>query len=235
MQNQKTLIVFDEERAASYDQGNAKFAPINGALHFLIRVVLSDLPANAQILCVGVGTGLELLYLAQAFPKWQFTAVEPAAPMLNLCHQRAEENGITSRITFHEGYLDSLPATDLFDAATCLFVSHFLRQPEDRCQFFSQIASRLRPNGYLVNAALASDRSSSNYENLLEVWLRMLKSSGMPIEQIAQIPASFSRDIAMLPLPEVESIMASSGFNAPVLFFQTLLIHAWYAQRSSRS
>lgn len=233
MQNQKVSIVFDEERAASYDQGNAKLAPINGLLHFLIRFVLSDLPADARILCVGVGTGLELLYLSQAFPQWQFTAVEPAAPMLNICRQRAEENGIISRITFHEGYLDSLPVTELFDAATCLFVSHFLLQPEERCQFFSQIALRLRPNGYLVNAALASHRFSSNYENLLEVWLRMLKSSGVSIEQIKQIPASFSRDIAMLPLSEVESIMASSGFDTPVLFFQTLLIHAWYAQRTA--
>jgi hypothetical protein len=32
---------------------------------------------------------------------------------------------------------------------------------------------------------------------------------------------------------EVES--ASSGFDTPVLFFQTLLIHAWYAKRTPRS
>jgi tRNA (cmo5U34)-methyltransferase len=235
MQNQKTSIVFDEERAASYDQGNAKFAPINGVLHFLIRFVLSDLPADAQILCVGVGTGLELLYLAQAFPQWHFTAVEPSAPMLNICRQRAKESGIESRCTFHEGYLDSLPATNLFDAATCLFVSHFLLQREDCCHLFSQIASRLRPNGYLVNAALASDMSTSAYQNLLEVWLRMQKYSGMSTEQVEQIPAVFGRDLAVLPLLEVESIIALSGFSTPVLFFQTLLIYAWYAQRTPLS
>ena len=32
----------------------------------------------------------------------------------------------------------------------------------------------------------------------------------------------------MLPPQEVESIIASSGFDVPVLFFQTTLIHAWY-------
>jgi len=232
MQNQKTSIVFDQERAASYDQGNAKFAPIHETLHFLLHAVLSELPADARILCVGAGTGLELLSLAQAFPQWQFTAVEPAAPMLEICRQKAEESDIASRITFHEGYLDSLPPTDLFDAATCLFVSHFLLLQEDISRFFCQIASRLRPGGYFVNATLASDQSTAQYDQLLETWLRLLKSSGMPIEQIEQLPTLYRQDVALRPLPEIESIMMSNGFNTPILFFQALHIYAWYAQRA---
>jgi tRNA (cmo5U34)-methyltransferase len=102
MQNQKTLIVFDQERAAAYDQDAAKLAPLVEALHFLIRLILADLPADARILCVGAGTGTELINLAQTFPQWHFTAVEPAAPMLDICRQRAEECGIASRCTFHE-------------------------------------------------------------------------------------------------------------------------------------
>ena len=101
MQNQESSIVFDQERASSYDKRFAKLAPLNDALYLLIRLVLSELPANARILCVGVGTGSELINLAQTFPQWQFTAVEPAAPMLDICRQRTEECGIASRCTFH--------------------------------------------------------------------------------------------------------------------------------------
>lgn len=233
MQKQEPPVFFGEKQAASYDQGNAKFAPVNAALHFLIRSVLSDLPPDARILCVGVGTGIELLYLAQAFPQWQFTAVEPAPAMLDLCRQRAKENGIASRTTFYEGYLDSLPTADLFDAATCLFVSHFLMELEDLNSLFSQIASRLRPNGYFINAALASDQSTAHYENLLEGWLRTLKSFGTPAQHIEQLPKLFRQDVAIRPLLEIESAMILSGFNTPVLFFQMLLMHAWYAQRVS--
>ena len=235
MQNQKSSIVFDQERASSYDKRFAKLAPLRDALHLLISLVLSELPADAKILCVGAGTGLELIDLAKTFPQWQFTAIEPAVPMLDICRQRAEENGIASRCTFHEGYLDSLPASESFDAATCLLVSHFFMARDRRCNFFNQIASRLGPNGYLISADLVSDMSTSAYESLFEVWLRMLKYSEVPAEEVEKFRASFGRDVAVLPPLEVESIITSSGFDSPVLFFQSLLIHAWYAQRSPLS
>lgn len=128
MPKQDPKIVFDEERAASYDHIFEKIAPMRDALHLLTRLVFSELPSAARILCVGAGTGAEILYLAEAFPQWRFTAVEPAAPMLAICRRRAEEAGIASRCTFHEGYLESLPATDPFDAATCLLVAFSSRE-----------------------------------------------------------------------------------------------------------
>ncbi|MEW5858152.1 MAG: class I SAM-dependent methyltransferase [Cyanobacteriota bacterium] len=232
MKNQETTLVFDQEFASSYDRRFAKLAPMHNALHLLIRMVLSELPNDARVLCVGVGTGSELIDLAQTFPQWKFTAVEPAAPMLDICRQKAEEYGITSRCTFHEGYLDSLPASDPFHAATCLLVSHFFIQQEERRSFFRQIAARLLPDGYLVSSDLASDMSSSAYKSLLEVWVRMLINPEMPAEEIEKFLTSYGRDVALLPPQEVEAIIASSGFDTPVLFFQTLLIHAWYTKRT---
>lgn len=126
MTNREPAIMFGKDRAPSYDKMWAKLAPTRDALHLLIHAILSNLPADARILCVGVGTGSELLDLAQAFPQWQFTAVEPAAPMLNICRQKVEACGITARCTFHEGYLDSLPTSNSFDAAASLLVSHFI-------------------------------------------------------------------------------------------------------------
>lgn len=231
MQNQEKAVVFDEERASTYDERAAKLAPLRDALHLLTRLILSDLPADARILCVGVGTGLELIYLAREFPQWQFTAVEPAPAMLDTCRQKAEECGVASRCTWHEGYLDSLPVSQPFDAGTCLLVSHFFMQQEERRNFFSQIASRLRPHGYLVSADLASDMSSLSYQSLREVWTRMLKYAEYPDRDVEQFLASHGRDAAVLPPNEVASIIASSGFDTPVLFLQTLFIHAWYARR----
>ncbi|KAB8330030.1 methyltransferase domain-containing protein [Scytonema tolypothrichoides VB-61278] len=231
MQNQKQTVVFNEERASTYDERAAKVAPLRDTLHLLTRLILCELPFDARILCVGVGTGLELIYLAREFPQWQFTAVEPAPAMLNICRQQAEACGVASRCTWHQGYLDSLPASEPFDAVTCLLVSHFFIQQEERRNFFSQIASRLRSQGYLVSADLASDMSTSSYQSLREVWTRMLKYAEYPEQDIEKFLDSHGRDAAVLPPHEVASIIASSGFDVPVLFLQTLFIHAWYARR----
>jgi tRNA (cmo5U34)-methyltransferase len=112
-------------------------------------------------------------------------------------------------------------------------VSHFFVQPEERRDFFRKIAVRLRPDGYLVSADLASDVSASAYKSLFEVWLRTLKYSDVPAEEVEKFRASYGRDVAVLPPQEVKTIIASSGFDTPVLFFQTLLIHAWYSKRAS--
>lgn len=230
---QQTPIIFDQQRAASYDKTTAASAPMFEALRFLIRLIFAELPSEARVLCVGVGTGSELLDLAQNFPLWHFTAVDPAAPMLEICRARAQESGVASRCTFHEGFLDSLPASDAFDGATCLMVSHAMMDQDERRDFFRQIAARLRPGGILVSSDLASDKSTLAYDALLAVWMEMLKQSEIPAAEVEKYRASYATNAAILPPPQVASLIASSGFDAPLLFFQSLLLHGWYSKRSA--
>lgn len=232
MSRQEPPKAFDQAHAAEYDNRYAKLAPMREALHLLTSAVLADLPAEARILCVGAGTGAELLYLAQKFPQWTFTAVDPSAPMLAVCRRRAEEAGIASRCVFHEGYLETLSPSEAFDAATSILVSQFLLDPSARTEFFRAIAGRLRPGGYLVSADLASDRSSTAYESLLEVWLRLMRATEATPEQLENMRVVYGRDVAILPLAEVSAVIAAAGFTTPVLFLQTGLIHGWYAQRN---
>lgn len=232
MQGQEPPAAFGKEHAAAYDARFAKLAAMRDALHLLTGAVFADLPAAARILCVGAGTGQELIYFARKFPRWHFTAVEPSAPMLEVCRRKAEECGVTSRCDFHEGYLDSLPPSAAFDAATSLLVSQFILAPDARAGFFRAIAERLRPGGYLVSADLASDTASPTYQSLLEVWIRLMRETGSAPEQLEKMRVTYGRDVAVLPLEQVSSIIASGGFETPVLFLQTCLIHAWYAQRT---
>ena len=234
MEPSKSSIAFDKQRASSFNTQYQKLAPLSDAIHLLLRVILLDLPADAQVLCVGAGTGAELLFLAKAFPGWQFAVVEPAVPMLDLCRQRAEDAGIAARCTFHAGYLDTLPDAPPFHAATSLLVTHFLLTPDARRDYWAQIAARLRPEGVLVASTLASDMTTSAYQSLLEVWLQMQRYTGTPVEAIAKMPESYGRDVAILPPVDIEAEIAASGFHAPTQFYQTLLIHGWYAKRSAQ-
>ncbi len=59
----------------------------------------------------------------------------------------------------------------------------------------------------------------------------MLKYAEYPDEDVEKFLAAHGQDAAVLPPHEVASIIASGGFDIPVLFLQTLFIHAWYARR----
>ncbi len=232
MNPKEPSVAFDQAHAANYDQRFAKLAAMRDALHLLTSAVFADLPADARILCVGAGTGAELIHLAQKFPQWQFTAVEPSSPMLEVCRRKSKECGITHRCVFHEGYLDSLPPSAAFDAATSLLVSQFILSPDARADFFRTIAERLRPGGYLVTADLASDTASASYQSLLDVWIRLMRETGSAPEQLEKMRVAYGRDVAVLPLEQVSSIITAGGFEIPVLFLQTCLIHAWYTKRN---
>lgn len=227
------LLAFNEERAAVYDSQFARMAPFRDALHVLLGGLLGGLPAEARILCVGAGTGAEMISLAQLFPGWRFTAVDPSAAMLEVARRKVVSHGLESRCEFHAGYLDSLPPTEPFDAATSILVSHFILDREVRSKFFRGIAERLRPGGYLATADLASDTQSDAYRNLLEVWLRLMSGMDLPPEQIENMRTVYSRDVSLLPLHELSGLIASSGFETPTLFLQTCLIHGWFTKRVS--
>lgn len=230
MNSDEIKSIFDQQ-ASSYDERWAKTAPIRDALHFLLQAVLAELPSNARILCVGAGTGEEIGYLAERFPHWSFVAVEPSGPMLDVCRQKADKAGFISRCDFHEGYLDTLPAQEPFDAATCFLVSQFILERDARIGFFNSIATRLRPEGILASSDLASDVSSSQYSALLQTWLNMMLASDVPAAGVEQMRAAYAKDVAILPPAQIESIIREGGFDNPVGFYQAGLIHAWFSRR----
>ncbi|WP_435019885.1 class I SAM-dependent methyltransferase [Tundrisphaera sp. TA3] len=232
MEREQLQAVFDQKCASGYDQQWSKIAPLREALHLLMGAVLSDLRADARILCVGAGTGPEVIDLAERFPGWRFVAVEPSAPMLDVCRRKAEERGIAARCVFHEGYLESLPPCEEFDAATSLLVSQFILDRAERSGFFRGIADRLRPGGLLVNADLSSDADPEAYERLRGAWFRMMRDGVLTAEAVEKMRAAHDRDVALLPPGEVAAIISAGGFDAPVQFLQTGLIRAWVARRA---
>jgi tRNA (cmo5U34)-methyltransferase len=229
LENKKNF--FDEKAARGYDDRNSKSAPIMENLHFLLRLVLRDLPRDASVLCVGVGTGADILGMAQAFPGWHFTGVEPSLPMLDVCRRRLQEHGLSARSELFHGYLGELPGDKKFDAVLCLLVTHFLRDEKERQALFDQMATRLKPSGYLVNAEISYDLSREDYPEMLEKWLALHKHTGATDEGLAAMPKVIREVLAVLPPQKTEEMMRRSGFAQPVEFFQSLFIRAWFARK----
>lgn len=226
MQNDQLAALFDRQ-AASYDQQWAAMQPIRDSLYFLLKRLFAELPSEARILCVGVGTGAELSFLAHTFPHWRFTALDPSAAMLDICRQRAINEGYAERCTFYQGYLEDLPGDQQFDAATCLLVSQFMVDQAQRRRFFQGIAQRLKPDGILVSADLAADTDSPAYRHLLALWLELMSGSVPDAQALERARTNYAQHVGILPVDQISALIESAGFALAVPFFQAGLMHAW--------
>ena len=232
MRDEELKALFDQQ-VAGYDQQWAGMAPIRQTLYLLLDALFVGLPADARILCVGAGTGAEIGHLAERFPGWRFTALDPSGAMLEVCRQRAERGGFLQRCDFHEGYLDTLAPGAAYDGATCFLVSQFLLEPAARTGFFGQIAQRLKPGGLLASVDLAADIHSPAYEVLLHGWMTLMAAAGVDAQMLERARTAYARDVAVLPAPQVAGIIQAAGFAAPVQFFQAGLMHGWISLREA--
>lgn len=230
MTNQSTPGFFDQQVSSAYDERNQKLAPISDGLHFLIRLILKDLPERSRVLCVGVGTGAEILSLAQAYPKWEFVGIDPSEPMLDVCRHRLREAGIADRCNLIAGYVEDLPAGGEYDAVLSVLVAHFIGQAE-RAHFFSNLTSRLRPGGYLVNAEISFDLDSPQMDAMIAQWKKVQELMGGTPESLAGLPRVLREVLSVLPPSETERLIRESGIGMPVPFFQSLMIQGWFGKK----
>lgn len=224
--------IFDRTMAQEYDQRFQKIAAMRAALHLCLKILLQDMPEQARVLVVGAGTGLEIVDLANVFPKWHFTAVDPSPDMLAVCRQRCEAEGLLSRCDFHEGYLNSKPATEPYDIATSLLVSHFITDRDERRRYFEEIAAQLRPGGRLISADLAADMDAADYAKRLEDWLATMRYNGATEEGLTELRKLLGTKVALLAPTDIAALITEAGFTTPTPFFQAMFMHAWHARKN---
>lgn len=221
---------FNQEMAEAYDRRNAGLKPISDGLHFLMRLTLADLPADARVLCVGVGTGAEILTLAEAFPCWSFVGVDPSAEMLAVGRHRLEQAGVMDRCELIAGYVDDVAQTG-FDAVVALLVAHFIQRP-DRPAFYAAVHDRLAPGGRFLSAEISADLDAPEFPALLEDWKQVQTRMGATPEALAKLPAMMRDVLGVIGTAETEALWRAAGFARPIPFFQAFMIRGWHATRS---
>lgn len=233
MQKYEIKEKFDLQ-AEHYDRQSKRLAIVYNGLHFWTESILYDLKDEANILCVGVGTGSEIVYLSKKFPTWKFTAVEPSGAMLEICRSKAIEHGFIDRCRFHEGFLESFDSEDKFDAATCFLVSQFILSNTERMAFFSRIAQHLISNGHLISADLSCDVETTEFDELLKSWCYMMLGKDSCSDNIEKMKKTYAENVSILPPSKVAELIESSGFEKPIQFFKSGLVCAWQTKQNLR-
>lgn len=213
----------DPEAVARYAEGPRRFVPGFEALHRMTGILLAEhAPADARVLVLGAGGGLELRAMAAAHPGWTFVGVDPAAEMLR--QAECTLGSLMDRVSLVEGYIDDAPAGP-FDAATCLLTLHFL-DPAAREGTVRAIHQRLKPGAPFVAAhgSFPQDGSRSQWLARYEAYA---VASGADREQAAKARAAVGAHLHNL-APEADAdIMRAGGFRDVDLFFAAFTWRGW--------
>lgn len=226
--NQKFIEMFsDRERIAHYADGPRRFTPGIDAVHRMTAILLAEhAPADAHVLVLGAGGGLELKALADAQRGWRFTGVDPAGPMLELARDAMGED--MNRVDLIEGYIDAAPAGP-FDAATCLLTLHFLDQAE-RTRTLRQMRQRMDPGAPLVVAHSSFPQDEPYRTKWLARYAAYAVASGADPAETEQARAAVTSSLALLTPEEDEACLREAGFKSVEQFYSAFTWRGWVAR-----
>lgn len=141
-----------------------------------------------DLLVVGAGGGMEIAQFLPSHPGWRIVGVDTSTDMLALAQARAERLNVVERVELVHGTVDVLPAERRFDAATCLYVLHFLSDDAKRA-LLEGIAARLRPEAPVLVASGARVDAADLRDDMLSAWQQHGELMGLPAERMAAIIA----------------------------------------------
>lgn len=193
--------------------------------------ILRGLPEGATLLSAGAGTGEEILTLGKRYPSWRFVAVDASADMLEACRQRVCAEQMEDRVTFFCGPMAGYRRHDAVDAASSIFVSHFIKGRSEKIDYFRALAANVKPGGILVVADLYGDKRTPEFARLFELWMSSYAAHGISEEELRRDRNHVERDVDFVPEDELFSILGEAGFLNPVRFYQTYLFGGWIAVR----
>ena len=209
---------------ARYAEGPPRFVPGLADLHRMSGILLAErAPADARVLVLGAGGGLELKAFATAQPGWRFDGVDPAGEMLKLAARTL--GPLASRANLHQGYIDDAPDGP-FDAATCLLTLHFLDAGERR-RTAAEIRRRLKPGAPFVAAHSSFPQDESERVRWLSRYAAFAITSGADPAQVEGARAAVEAHLNLLSPEQDEAVLREAGFSDVSLFYAAFTWRGW--------
>lgn len=203
---------------------------------FLHALGKSDL----HMLVIGVGGGAEIERFLPHHPGWKITGVDPSQQMLAQAQAKVAAFNLGERVTLVQGTIEQLAPEIRFDAATCLYVLHFL--PDDaKLALLRTLRDRLQPGAplYLISAVRV-DKTGFDAANptlradFLGAWQHYGELMGMPTEQMAGIVAHLTEQMSqpqVATADRVQELMREAGFTQIAPYCSMLgAMYGWIAR-----
>ena len=221
-------MTFNQEMADEYDKGIRRTFPSYDAMLRLVQAFLrTHCTPQARLLVVGAGGGNELTTLGPSNPDWTFTAVDPAASMLDLARMKAQQAQVADRVEFIEGTVDTITTDQTFDAATCLLVLHFIQEEDKKLHLLKKIRQHLPAGAPFVMASMYGNPDEPAFDELFALWKAYwLDSTKLTQEEVDDMEKTV-RSLSFLPEDKIVRLLELAGFQNIAKFFSTNMFGGW--------
>ena len=209
-----------------YDLHIRKLIPGYQLVHQQILAILqAHLSQDAHVLIVGVGTGYELGYLLQAFPRFRFTVTELSQPMLDKAKDYVALWNNDNRVNFILGSHIDFEHSPQFDAVLSILVTHFI--PFEHKLEFMQAARRcMKMNGIF----LTFDLTQFSFKQEAEALQQMCLMNGLLEKQVQAMQSRMQDDFYALSTHETFNLLREAGFVQVHSFTQVLSYQGFIAE-----
>ena len=205
-----------------YDQHIQQLIPAYALMHLQVQSILAcDYPNARHFLIVGVGTGYELHDLLSRYPKAQFTALDPAANMLQ--HARQQCSAQQHRIRFIESTLQDFQTEQQFDVVLILLVSHFV---QDKSCFWQKAYQLLRVGGIVISYDLMQPEPQE-----LGYLKQLCQHQGLSQTQANRMLQRLEDDFFLLDAYDYQQQLIQVGFKHIYCYLKVLCYAGWLAKK----
>lgn len=215
---------FSGRSANTYAEGPPRQVPGFSSLHRMTMMLLAErTPADARVLVLGAGGGLELNAFAESHPGWSLDGVDPSADMLSLAEQMVRPHA--ARIRLHQGYIESAPVGP-FDAATSLLTFHFIPR-DQRLETLKQLHRRLKPGAPFVVAHISFPQTEPERSAWIARHVAFGAPAGTDPAQLENSRRAIATRLSILAPEEEEAMLREAGFSNVSLFYAGLSFRGW--------
>jgi tRNA (cmo5U34)-methyltransferase len=216
--------------ADEYDRVAQLALPGYEAMHTMVLACLrAYLPERAELLVVGAGTGMELIRLGKACPRWHLLGIDPSTKMLAIAEQKIAHHQLSNQVKLMQGYTQDLPTDTFYDAATSILVMHFIPDASSKLQFLSSIAQRLHPSAPFVLVDVFGDKGSQEVGQMMPILHAYWDAVELSTLKQQQLLAGFNQGVYPLSETSILSLLEQAGFQKMMHFYTGLWAGGWLA------
>ena len=219
------IEVFDKERSSNYDNKISDLIPVYESLldktkDFLISNY--SVKDNLKILCVGCGTGTEIVRIAKISNNWRVYGCDPSIEMLNIAEKKIKARNLKNA-ELKQGTIEVFK-DHKFDVTNLSLVLHFFEK-KDKYELLSKISEVLKSDSNLIISDIYLAR---NFEQKLnQLRLDISKQNTIEKDNLDYYINHIRDDIKYISDKEINEILNSLNFVKTIKTVNKYVFGQW--------